>query len=362
MPERAVELRDALIQALEALNTVQVPGDEIEAWKREMSEMLLSSERGAELGRLDLAATGILLSGEAIPPEQVVEQCLAVTPEGVASVVRRWHETCLAAIPQQVEMPAPWNLVRRYSGSSVTGARVFLPAAHALADHRLLVAPEGVTVEASADVRWTVRWNDCEAVLKHADGSLTAIGADGVAVQLLPGDWIGGEQMVTDLARRVGPTLVVPVETKPNEEATRGLSGLAAVSTGLLVVLVGLLWFSTLVTMAVLADSDTGTSVAAIAATFAGLSGWTTWSLVVRLRAAKDRRALPREPTAVERRIRIWMVQQDARRLLWLEIAAWAVTVLVVLTLGRLLVGVPFAVAALHLRRERQRVAARNPG
>ena len=362
-PDRAGELRDALLAALESLSTVQVPDEEIVAWKREMKEALLSAERGAELGRLDLAATGILLSGEVIRPEEVVEQFAAVTPEGVASVVRGWHQTCVLAVPQNTEMPEAWKAVRRDSDSSVSGGEVFVPAARALQGHRLIVAPEGITARASAGLRWTVRWDDCAAVLRHADGSLTPIGSDGVTVQLLATDWVGGQQLVTDLSRRLAPSLMVPVDTRPTDQIVTGLRGLATVSTGALSLIVAVFWLSTL---ALLSSAPGEENPASLVWTGLGagiLAGYLTWALVIRLRAPKERRALPKEPSRMTMQARRWLAAQTPERLRTLEIAAWAVTALLVVLLvlevfPGLLPSIFTALLARRFRRERREAEA----
>jgi hypothetical protein len=361
-PDRAQELRDALLAALEALDTVHVAEEELAAWRQETNEMLLSTERGAELGRLDLAATGLLLDGHLVRPEQVVEQCAAVTSASVASVIRNWYDTCLLAVPQNMVMPPTWNGVRRHSEHSVRGGRVFAPAIRALQGHRLLVAPEGITVEASRDIRWTVRWDDCAVVLKHADGSLTAIGSDGVAVQLLPGDWAGGQQLLADVFRRLEPSVVVPVSTRPSDQVVTGLRGMATWSTVVLGFVVSLFWFIALTTLLVPDPEATqGIDVTMLIAVV--LAGCVTWPLVVRLRATKERRALPKEPSPTAIRFNQWLAQQEPATLPRLEVLGWMLAL--VLTAAIFVVEVALwlaivaAFATRHLRKQRRHGIAR---
>lgn len=365
LADRSGDLRDALLRALDQLATTEVAQTDIAAWKREMNEALLSTDRGAELGRLDLAATGLLLGQTVLLPQEVVDQCAAVTAEGVGAVARSWSETCLAAVPWGIEMPNGWTAVRRCSEVSVKPERVFAPKTRALEGQRLLVAADGITAEASADLRWTVRWDDCAAVLKYADGSLTPIGSDGVAVQLLPGDWIGDQVLFGDIGRRIEPSLVVPVDSKPTEQVRIGLSGLASVSTGPLMALCAAFWLTTLVLVGLLADPESpALSVGISVALCAALSIWVSWSLVVRLRASKERRALPKEPSHVSNVLRRWLAAQGAARLRVAEVAAWTLTglflfLLVVQSLPLLWPAIITGLIAVRVRRERQRIEAR---
>lgn len=364
LPDRSAELRDAMLLALEGLGTATIADADLAAWKREMNEVLTSTDRASELSRLDLAATGLLLQQAAVLPCDVVDQCLAVTADGVAAVVRGWQETCLLAVPTGVEMPAGWALVRRHSTDSVLPERVFVPATRALEGHRLLVAHDGVTAEASPDVRWTVRWRDCAAVLRYADGSLTPIGSNGVSIPLVPGDWIADQELFRELERHIEPSLVVPLDSKPSAEGMTGLSGLASVSTGLLSLAVATFWFATLALCSLLPDQESGAAIAVAIVVCAALSVGITWSLVVRLRAPKKQRLLPQERSRTANYVRRWLANQAPSRLRVLEGAAWALTALLVIllilqTVETVYPSVLAGMLAFRVRQERQRVQAR---
>jgi hypothetical protein len=146
----------------------------------------------------------------------LIEEYDALRPPAIAMAVARALPTLFLAAPGPPPSSAPgggpWFNYPLWSAGALRG-KTIRPAGWPLRNrdrkHRLIEAPEGVTLLMPDGLPLTVRLDSCVAYL-HLDADRRELrGRDGFEVGLAPEDWQGGADLVRRLDAAVPAEVVV---------------------------------------------------------------------------------------------------------------------------------------------------------
>jgi hypothetical protein len=175
-------------------------------------------------GALEQLAVDELLGAPRQWKEDVAAAAESVSYADAAAAVRSGLATQIVLAPVSTPMPTsrpladfPW-----FSGGRIKGMELRPDRRHRGSDARLVVSQEGVS-HVAGDRASTVRFADVVAALQEADGSLTLIARDGAIVPIDPSFFKGAGSIVSDLERRLPPTVILP----PRDASGSGLEQLA---------------------------------------------------------------------------------------------------------------------------------------
>ena len=171
-------------------------------------------------GFLNYSACEATLGAEFRSEEQLVGDREALEPPDVAEALEAALGSLLLVLPPDVDPPAGFAEYPLSSTAPVEGRAhrpLALPVRRWARRTRLVAGDDGVAYEGADGMRLAVRFEDCVALQRWADGSRTTWARDGFRVHVDPGDWVGGKGVVRLLDERVPAELVVDAE--PEEMA-----------------------------------------------------------------------------------------------------------------------------------------------
>ncbi len=131
----------------------------------------------------------------------------------MAAAVSEWLDEALLLVPETVEMEsgrfAPYPLS---SSSAVSGRTYRLKGiGRWIQGVELVVGDEGISLVVGDNVTITVRFVECEAVLRSPSGRHVLCGSDGIELWFDPADFRGGDAIVRALERAVPKERYIPV-------------------------------------------------------------------------------------------------------------------------------------------------------
>jgi hypothetical protein len=172
-----------------------------------------------------LLGAGVSPPGPSRPPR----------PADVRAVFREMADTALVLLPYEAAEPADPRFVPVpvWSAGPVEGTW-YPPVGSSFgspADRHLVCGPEGVSIATPEGVV-TVRFAETVATGWWTNGARWLVGADGFRVQVVPGEWERGAEVVAWLDRMVPPHTLVPLgdggpEYTPPPPPPRGIALLA---------------------------------------------------------------------------------------------------------------------------------------
>jgi zinc protease len=206
--------RSGLLTALSDLADDGPTEEELELERAQFRRML--EDPGWTAAGLFGAATRCLEGKPFETPEELLAGRLAVTADQVAAAWREAFDSLLLLVPEHATAPAGrFTPYPEQSAPTVSGRR-YRPRALRARLRRaatLTAGEEGVMVE--AELRTTVRFAECQAVLHWEDGTRALWAADASHVVVDPADWRRGSE-VTELIDRFAPADVrVPMDGTP---------------------------------------------------------------------------------------------------------------------------------------------------
>jgi hypothetical protein len=148
----------------------------------------------------------------------------AVTPESGRGALAAALETLLLCVPEGTPVREGLEEYPIQSPSVVAG-RTHRPRGLNLSRDaravRLVVGSEGITHLGTDGTRSPVRWDECVAALRWADGTRGLWSADGFYVEVAPALWRRGGEIVAAIDSHVPSELVVRMEPEQEEAKAR---------------------------------------------------------------------------------------------------------------------------------------------
>ena len=231
-------LLEETLDVLSEVRTGRVTDQELTLWQR--SVRYAAEEPDAVLGQLDDASRRLLEGRTGRSMADRFRAVHAVTTEEVQQALTAALGTLLLQSPYEVDPRHQIPPVPEREPQALVPERVYVPGREHRGGHRLLVSPHGVSLEdAGAEQPATLFWSECEAVLRLSDGQIVLVSEDGSILEVDPQDWREGKELSRRLAAYAPAEVVVELDADRSgtSRSTPSLSGLAAVSTGPLVVL-----------------------------------------------------------------------------------------------------------------------------
>jgi hypothetical protein len=207
------EVRTKLLELLHQLATDGPTSDELAVEATSARKALDDPETLP--GFLHYSACEAALGADYRSEEQLVAEREALEPRDVADALDAALGSLLLVLPPDVEPPGGLAEYPLSSTAPVEGRAhrpVALPVRRWARRTRLVAGDDGIAYEDADGTRLAVRFDDCVALQRWADGARTIWSRDGFRVYVDPGDWFSGKDVVRLLHERVPPELVVDAE------------------------------------------------------------------------------------------------------------------------------------------------------
>lgn len=229
LDENAGAVADALTRVLDELADVgpteEELAHEVDELQRRMTEPTQVDSRAA------VAAAMELFGLEFEDDQEQLGMRSSLTPPAAAQALAEALETMLLAVPGETKAPsgrfAPYPV---RSPSRVSG-RVHRPRGAMLRPSlrhvQLFAGDDGISRTDGGESLSTVRFDECEAVLRWIDGTRGLWSRDGFYVEVDPAAWRGGGDIVHLIDERTRPELVVPMD-RELEQRSGAVSEVAA--------------------------------------------------------------------------------------------------------------------------------------
>jgi zinc protease len=318
-----------LLSVLDHAASEGFPEERLDAWRRTVLTTL--AEPTAVLGLLDYNARRLLLAEPVRDTAALRADTNAVTPEQVGHVLSQVVTTALLETPADAAAPGPGWVSYPQPTAAVSTGTAFAPAAHLRVGSRLVMGSEGVMVE-SGTARRTVLWSDCAAVLRWTSGRRQIAGHTGTILTLDPTQWADGNRITSEVDRIAPADRIVDMPDETDDPSTTPvrLSGVAATSTGPLVIIIFSVALAGLMLLSVLGGPGINVAFGAgCLVLLAGVEVWLIRALRRRLRAPKAARnphARARTKTSV--RIDTALARANSRTTLGIAVSAWTIALL----------------------------------
>jgi hypothetical protein len=230
VPGREAETSDAMVAALRQVADDGPSPEDLERAREAMRAPLAQPDRRAPgLAELDSAASSHLMGREVRAQADVVKEYDRITPDQVAVAVGRLAGTAIMVAPPGVSPRAlQLNPYPAWSASVVAGASVprrLTVQGGAPPGTRLVAGDEGLSLVDGAGHAVTVRFTQCEAVLRWPDGRRRVIGEDGLSIMFVPEEWEFPERLSRSIEERVPAQLFVPVSDPAPEAVSKPVWG-----------------------------------------------------------------------------------------------------------------------------------------
>ncbi|GHJ42698.1 hypothetical protein Cs7R123_00400 [Catellatospora sp. TT07R-123] len=213
-------LAGAFVEVLRQLSKGRIDPADLDAARTKTLRALEHPD--VEAGTLPSAAASVLTGYAFGSVAQVRAELAEVTVPDLAAVAGQVLETALLQVPftgARVEVgfdAAPVASTARVTGRSVKSAS---------GDGSVLaIGADGVSV-LRGDSAATVYFKECAARLDFPDGARHFVGADGIIVRVEPTIFPVTPQDQADLAAAVAPELAVPMPARPADQIPRPGSG-----------------------------------------------------------------------------------------------------------------------------------------
>lgn len=211
---QAANVLNETVQSMYAMSTQGPSAEELAA---EITSFTRSLERDeAPLAWLDRSAVR-LLNGEPLErPAELVADMQTVTPVAARDAMTAALKTAIYLGPNDVPAPAGIHSYARPTVPPVEGQ--VLPHVHARLwrnPPHLTYSGDGVTLSVNSGERITVRYQECEAVLKFGDGGICLVGQENTFLPINVTEWVQAPMAVQQIMQVLSPQIVVPL---PNEK------------------------------------------------------------------------------------------------------------------------------------------------
>jgi zinc protease len=204
LPDQVSLAAHSALTTIEDLADSGCKPEEIEEYTRRYRD--LHGSPAGVIARLNQSAENVLDARPSYSQDEAVRQITCISPRTVGDTARAWYSRAIVATPQflpavQGRMPRlPVSSTHAVPGRRHSGSRP---------GQVLTVGDEGVTLARHAGQQVTVRYQDIAAALCWTDHKLALVGRDGFVIQLDPAEWPAGQALVTSIAGRVEPGLMV---------------------------------------------------------------------------------------------------------------------------------------------------------
>lgn len=210
----AAAVRDGILETLAELSRDGPTADELE---REVEQVRhdLSDPHGT--GALHFMALNELLGGRDSRPRRLLDEHRALTRRDVAHALATALETALLLVPEETGGEAHGYVRYPMSSSRVVTGKRHHPGRIRRRNHPHLVAGADGLSLVVGDETSVVRFDECEALLRGADGTRVLWSTDGFYIHIDPELWRGADKLAALVDTHVPEDLWVPID--PEREA-----------------------------------------------------------------------------------------------------------------------------------------------
>jgi zinc protease len=189
---------------------------ELAAYRERLSESYSSpSALPSALTRQAVA----ILNGQQWSVEGTLAEAADLTPETTQLVARELHGSMIAAVPSALPVVSGrMGRLPLWSSRVITGTSRWAVDSAAM----LTLGDDGIMLTPQARRNVTVRYADAVALMRWTDSKLAVVGADGFTVQLDPEEWPGGDKLAAEVAGRLPPELLIPLDGPGRPRSGRG--------------------------------------------------------------------------------------------------------------------------------------------
>jgi len=222
-PSRRRELAEAFEVVVEGL--AQIDEEEIESAKAEILEHMvgtLAPQPGDEaLMDVQGAANDWIHGRDNGTLRQQAAELRDVTLGDVQESVRHLQESMVVALPSAA-IVRPWvgRQTRNAEKPLVEGAEIMCVDAP-IQRERLRYGSAGVSIRTSLQSHTTVLFNELQAALRHDDGALFLVSADGTSIALEPALWRQGDEVLREISRHIPDSKFVDMGAREKNDIPR---------------------------------------------------------------------------------------------------------------------------------------------
>lgn len=210
----AEPVRDGVVETLSELARVGPTKDELD---REVLQARRDLSDRHNTGSLHFMATNELLGAPMLDSSHLMLEWEALEPSDVAAALTHALESALLIVPLDTGGEVPgFAHYPVTSSKTVAGKRYFVGRIRREKDPHLVAGPEGVRFVVGEESS-VVLFDECEALVRHADGTRMLWSTDGFFIHIDPTIWRHGHELTALVDARVPEGRWVPMDPEHDE-------------------------------------------------------------------------------------------------------------------------------------------------
>lgn len=190
-PEHIREVTAAFWSSVQDVARRGPAGDELAEEKADRDGFLAGTEDPT--GLLTFLADWHLIEGSAADVSSLRDENKALTPKDVGQALTRALEEAMVLVPMAADPPSGLAEFPVFSDGAVAGS-AFGGKQEKKAELR--VATDGVSATSDGSHFATVRWDECDVILRSCNGDRELIGRDAMRIHVCSGHWKDGFEAI----------------------------------------------------------------------------------------------------------------------------------------------------------------------
>ena len=223
LAEQRAVVAHTMLTTFEELIDVGCDRAEIDAYASRLREMYADGPT-APLVLLMRRSTDLLTGRTTPAPEESLKLATELDPRAVRDTAQALYDQLIVATPTSIPaVQGRMGTLSAWSARSVSGR----PRTSVDSDAALTMGDEGATLTIEPGRHEpahcaTVRYDSAVALVRWKNARQVLIGTDGFSIQLDADEWPDGERVLAEVAARVDPAIVVPLDTEGGPRPGRG--------------------------------------------------------------------------------------------------------------------------------------------